>query len=227
MFSLIPGVGLQPKTPELSITQFTIPAGAGATFSVSNNIATFTTNAAHGLTMNVTGATPPNYFVMFGGSTSGLTGTGILVGNIFRILAIPSTTTFTFYTTITAATVTSTTVFPVFFPNFLAGPSKISNASQPTQTISSVVTPFPFPILGQSAYNITTGANCAVQYNPDATAVPLDQYTTPAAGTPATAPTWRTKIAASSQGWSIGAYPWEMVIANGSTATTSISVIDG
>ena len=73
---------------EQTITQFLIPAGAGATFSATNNIATITFNAAHGLTMTPAANVPPNYFIKFGGSTSGLAGTGILVGNTFRILSI-------------------------------------------------------------------------------------------------------------------------------------------
>src|SRR5579862_9740710 len=97
--------------PQLTITQFVIPAGAGATFSNANSanvgqggVCTITTNAAHGLTLNPSAGVPPNYFVGFGGSTSALTGTGILVGNIFRILSIPSTTTFTIWSTVSTAT---------------------------------------------------------------------------------------------------------------------------
>src|SRR5580698_4692771 len=102
---------------EQTITQYVIPAGSGATYAVSNNIATITFNAAHGLTLSPAAGTPANFFITFGGSTSGLTGNGILVGNIFRILTIPSTTAITIYCTITAATITSLTGIPVFaFP---------------------------------------------------------------------------------------------------------------
>ena len=69
---------------EQTITQFTIPAGAGATFASANNINTFTFNAAHGLTMVPAANVPPNYFIKFGGSTSAPTGTGVIVGNTFR-----------------------------------------------------------------------------------------------------------------------------------------------
>ena len=105
---------------EQTTTQIPISAGASGTFSAANNIATITTTSAHGLTFSPSAGTLPNYFVQFGGTTSGLTGTGILVGNNFRILSIPSTTTFTIYTTVTAATVTSMTIIPVFFPTFIA-----------------------------------------------------------------------------------------------------------
>src|SRR5258708_4766484 len=91
-----PGFDLQ---SQLTTAQFVIAAGAGATFAAANNIMTITFNAAHGLTLNPTAPAMPNYFITFGGSTSGLTGTGVLVGNIFRILTIPSTTAITIYGT--------------------------------------------------------------------------------------------------------------------------------
>lgn len=214
----LPYQGLDLET-ELSITQFVIPAGAGATYAVSNNIATFTTNAAHGLTLTPTAPAPPNYFVTFGGSSSGITGTGVLIGNVFRILTIPSTTTFTFYCTITAATVTSTTVIPVFFPNFTAANGS-SWAGGPTQTISSVVTPFPPPQLAGGVLYARNAANCAVRVNVDQTAVILDQTT---GNTPATAPTWRDQIAASANGFCWVAPPWGAIWANGTTATSTFS----
>jgi hypothetical protein len=93
---------------EYSTAQFVIPAGAGATFVASNNIATITTNAAHGLTFNPSPGVLPNYFIQLGGSVSGTTGTGQLIGPVFRILSIPSTTTFTIYTTVTALTAATT-----------------------------------------------------------------------------------------------------------------------
>jgi len=221
-------VGLGYQT-ELTITQFVIPAGAGATFSAANGIATITFNAAHGLTMTPAAGVPPNYFIGFGGSTSAPTGTGILVGNIFRILSIPSTTAITIFTSLTALTVTSLTGIPVFFPPFIAGAVAGYGSGSPTQTISSVVTAEPFPVLGLAAFNIVTGANCAVVYNPDNKAVALDASTTPlvagVATTPTTAPTWRTLVAASSNDQAAGAYPNTAIFANGTTATTTLSVL--
>jgi hypothetical protein len=211
---------------ELAISQFVIPAGAGATFSAANNIATITFNAAHGLTMTPAAGVPPNYFIGFGGSTSGLSGTGILVGNVFRILTIPSTTAITIFTSITAATVTSLTGIPVFFPPFIASGTTIP--SSPTQTISSVVTNEPFPILGYAEFIALMGANAAVVYNPAQTFLgALDASTTPlSAGvysTPATAPVWKTLVAASATMQVDGAYPWLAIFANGTTATSYIS----
>lgn len=215
----VPGSTYQ---PELSISQFVIPAGAGATFAAANNIGTITFNAAHGLTLNPSAGVPPNYFITFGGSTSGLTGTGILVGNIFRILTIPSTTAITIYTTITAATVTSLTGIPVFFPPFTASAASGLVGSGPTQTITGTVTPFPPPNLARASMYAVTGANAAVRYNPAMDAKILDQTT---GDTPGTAPTWRDVIAASSRGFCFGSAPAFAIWANGTTATTTLSVI--
>jgi hypothetical protein len=218
----LPYAGLDLET-ELSIAQFVIPAGAGATYAVSGNVATFTTNAAHGLTMTPAAGVPPNYFVSFAGSTSGITGTGVLIDNVFRILSIPSTTTFTFYCTITAATVTSTTVVPVFFPPFTASVGS-GFAGGPTQTISSVVTSEPPPNLAGAYVYARQAANCIMRVNTDQTAVILDPFSTPAAGTPGTAPTWRTQIAASTNGQGFFAPPWGAIWASGTTATSTYSV---
>jgi hypothetical protein len=210
---------------ELTVTQFVIPAGAGGTFSASGNIGTVTFNAAHGLTMNPAAGVMPNYFITFGGSSSAMTGTGVLVGNIFRILTIPSTTAITIYTTITAATVTSLTGIPVFFPPFIAAFGS-SFAGGPTQTISAVVTPFPPAQLEGATVKCRNGANCAMRVNVDQTAVILDQFSTPAAGTPAVAPTWRDQIAASANGEGWFSAPWGGIWANGTTATSTFSVVN-
>jgi len=219
----------QAMQTEQVTTQYVIPSGAGATFSNANSttsgmgLCTFTTNAAHGLTMVYTSGTMPNYFVTFGGSTSASTGTGILVGNIFRIISIPSTTTFTFFSTITTMTVTSATVIPVFFAPFQASAFTTGAQGIPTQTISSVVTPEAWPQVGQANVCCTLGANCNVYYFPDNTMVPLDAAT---GTTPGTAPVKRTLIAASSQGQWIGNSAQIAVWANGTTATSDFSVLN-
>lgn len=229
MDNKLPVAGLDLQS-ELTITQFTIPAGAGATFAASNNIMTITFNAAHGLTLSPAAGVPPNYFITFGGSTSGVTGTGVLVGNIFRILTIPSTTAITIYGTITAATVTALTGIPVFFPPFTAGiGSQYQNG--PSQSIATAGT-YPLPNLTGALVNAALGANGAMRYNPDQTAVILDPYTTqalapgtPGGLTPAVAPTWRDIVAASGLGQVWGAPPWLAFWANGSTATSRLSVV--
>jgi hypothetical protein len=187
---------------------------------------TITFNAAHGLTLNPAAGVPPNYFITFGGSTSGLTGTGVLVGNIFRILTIPSTTSITIYGTITAATVTSLTGIPIFFPPFTASPGSLFSGPQPTQTISSVVTPFPPPNLEGAVVKARNAANCAVRVNPAQDALILDGITTPSTGTPGTAPTWRDQIAASANGEGFYSPPWGAIWANGTTATSTYSVVN-
>lgn len=226
----LPYTGLDLET-EMSTTQFTIPAGAGATLSNSNatpggaGVITFTTNAAHGLALNPAAGTMPNYFVTFGASMTLLTGTGTLIGNIFRILTIPSTTTFTIWGTITTATVTSTTVIPVFFPNFQAGLTSAFGGG-PTQTIATVVTQFPPQQLVGAFVLSNLGANCAVQYNPDMTALLLDPQSTPSTGTPSTAPVYRTLIAASGTGNWWGAAPSVGLFANGAAGTSRCSVVN-
>ena len=206
---------------ELSTTQYVIPAGAGATFSASNNIATITTNAAHGLTFSPSANVLPNYFIKFGTSTSGLSGTGILVGNVFRILSIPSTTTFTIYTTVTAATITSTTFIPVFYPVMQA--SLLSGVSQAywNNTLAATVSPS-YPYYGSvQCANMTLGANCVASYNPDNTSVPLDPST---GNTPSTAPTMRTLLAASAGG-QMRFGPQDYIAASGTTATSYLSIV--
>ena len=199
---------------EQSTTQFVIPAGAGATFSASNNIATITFNAAHGLTFSPSAGTLPNYFIKFGGSTSGLTGTGVLVGNVFRILSIPSTTSITIYTTVTAATVTSLTGIPVFYPVFQSALLS-SVANLPSGTTIAL------PGTAQCV-NYTFGANCNAYYNPDNTGVPLDATT---GNTPATAPTMR-KMGAASGGGQLRFGPYDYIAADGTTATSYISICE-
>lgn len=215
----LPVAGLDLST-ELSIAQFTIAAGAGATFSAANNIGTITFNAAHTLTLSPAAGVPPNYFITFGGSTSGVTGTGVLVGNVFRILTIPTTTAITIYTTITAAVVTSLTGIPVFYPPFTAGiQGPFSNG--PSQVIATAGTYSP-PQVSGATVNFNNGANCAIRYNPDQLAVPLDGNT---GSTPAVAPTWRDLAAVSTNGQAWIAPPWGAIWANGSTATSRYSVI--
>jgi len=223
----LPYAGLDLETQQ-TITQFVIPAGAGATFANSGNICTFTTNAAHGLTLNPAAGVPPNYFVTFGGSTSAITGTGVLINNVFRILSIPSTTTFTFYSTITAATVTSTTVIPVFFPNFIASfGSQWQNG--PSQSTTGTLIVYPPPQLEGAFVLGQQGANCNFVINAAQTAVVLDAFSTaalPGGTTPATAPTWTVAGAASANFQSFMVGPTMAIFANGTTATSTFSCVN-
>jgi hypothetical protein len=211
--------------PEQTVTQFTIPAGAGATFAAANNIATITFNAAHGLVLNSAANVPPNYFITFGGSISGVAGTGTLISNIFRILTIPSATAITVYTTITAAVVTAMTGIPVFFPWYQ--PSQQSGfVGGPTQTIAGTVTPFGPPYLQGAMTNFAQGANCAVRYNPDRTALILDGASTTALGaTPAVAPVWRDLASVNTNNQIWVAPPSIAIWANGASGTSFYSQI--
>jgi hypothetical protein len=221
-----PGFDLQ---AQLSLSQFAIPAGAGATFAAAGNIMTVTFNAAHGLTLNPAAGVPPNYFITFGGSTSGLTGAGVLVGNIFRILTIPSTTSITIYGTITAATVTSMTGIPIFFPPFTASPGSGFASPQPSQTVATVTTSYPQPNLEGAYVMAQFAANARARINPLLDAVILDGLTTASltgGNTPATAPVWKDIGAVSTNFNGIMMPPWSAIWADGTTATSTISVLN-
>lgn len=126
----------------------------------------------------------------------------------FVVLSVPSTTTFTIQTTLGQITVAGSVV-PVFF-------------------------------LPAGMYNIVTGANAVVQYNPDNTgyvdagriAASTNISTPPTATIPAPTPqsatgaTWRTLIAASSNGmfWTDG-YGVRL-ICSGTAATTYYSLVE-
>jgi hypothetical protein len=212
---------------EQTITQFVIPAGAGATYSASNNIATITFNAAHGLTMTPAANVPPNYFIKFGGSTSAPSGTGVLVGNTFRILSIPSTTAITIYCTLTALTVTSLTGIPIFYPWLIAQPLS-GFASNVTQTIATVVTPEPPPLVQAAYMQCVLGANCSINYYPGMNNFILDGYITPllpGGTTPATAPTSRVVTAASTSWSGVLFPPTYEIAAAGTTATSTFSIV--
>jgi len=202
---------------EETTTQVPVALGASGTFAVANNIATITFTAAHGLTMQPASGTMPNFFGTFTGVT-GQTGVGTLNGPIFRILSIPSTTTITIYTTVTAATMTGASFIPVFIPNFnvnvqsafAGGPSYLGATTQGTPLQTNNV-------------NMVLGANCVVQYNPDNTSLIYDSTT---GNTPAVAPVFRTLAAASSsaQVWMDGV-GGTAIFASGSAGTTRASII--
>lgn len=164
--------------PKWSITQETIALGASGTFANSNNICTLTFTSAHGLSQAGApgaGGAPNNWFISFTGA-SAQTGVGTLNGNYFRILSIPTTTTITIYSTITAATVTGATAIPAFFPSFdttlFSGQGGV-NAG---------------PNLVGTSFMGVLAANAEYFWNTDGTLILLDQFSTPASGTPATAP---------------------------------------
>jgi hypothetical protein len=210
---------------EQSTAQFAILASANAwTFSIPTAgvpIALITTATPHGLTYTPAAGTLPNFFVTFQGNITAQTGTGTIIGNLFRILTIPSTTTFTIATTVTAATAATTAgIVPVFIPQFQVGVGSVF-AGGPQ--VGSPLAPAIGTYTSSENVCLTLGANCVVNYYPDNTSVILDSTNLP---TPAVAPTARTLLAASSQGqvWFDGSGS-TLLVATGTTATSRASVI--
>jgi hypothetical protein len=204
--------------PSMTTTQFVIPAGAGATFAASGNIATIATNAAHGLTMAPAAGTMPNFFISFATAATGLAGTGALLGNVFQILSIPSTTTFTIWTTITAATVTATTFIPVFFPPFTA-----ILGSTFVGFLNNLGTNVAGPLVQSSMVDFVLGANCTVQVD---VTNQLRIQNSQLAATDALTYTMKTVLAASTAGQQWVNPPGMALWASGTTATSTASVIE-
>lgn len=203
--------------PEMSTTAVPVASGAG-TIAVANNIATFTTAGAHGLTMAVAAGTMPNYFVTFTGVTA-MTGVGTFNGPIFRILAIPSTTTVQVYTTITAGTFTAGTIVPVFLPPFTA-----VLGSTYVGFLNNLGTTQQPPALVQSSFvNFLLGPNCTFQYNTDNTSVIQDATV---ASTLAVAPVYRIYGAVSTGGQFWVNPPQMALFASGTAGTSRVSVIE-
>lgn len=210
---------------EQSTAQFAILASANAwTFTIPTAgvpIALITTTTPHGLTFTPAANTLPNFFVTFQGNITAQAGTGTIIGNTFRILTIPSTTTFTIWTTVTAATAATTAgIVPVFIPQYQVGVGSVfaGGPQSGTPLVPAIGT-----YSASANCNFTLGANCVVNYYPDNTALLLDSTT---GNTPATAPTARVLLAASTAGqlWMDGAGSTQMV-GSGTTATSRVSVV--
>jgi hypothetical protein len=208
----VPGTEFQ---TELSTTQVPVASGAGS-IAAANNIVTVTTAAAHGLTLTPAAGTLANYFVTFTGVTA-QTGVGTLNGPIFRVLAIPSTTTIQIYSTVTAGTFTAGTIVPVFIVPFI-GQQVSGFVNGPTMTGVGVAP----AMVGAAICNVLLGANCTVQYNPDNTSVIQDPTV---ASTLAVAPTFRIMGAVSTGGQYWLAEASCALFASGGAGTTRVSVI--
>lgn len=211
----IPVQGLQFQS-ELTTTQVPIALGAGGLFAVSNNVATITFNAAHGLTLTPAAGTLANYFIQFNGVTA-QTGVGTLNGPIFRILSIPTTTTIQIYTTVTAATMTAANAVPVFVVPFI-GQNVSGFANGPLMTGVAQAPAW----VGAGMCNLALGANCTVQYNPDNTSVIQDPTV---ATTLAAAPTYRSLLAASTSTQLWLSDVSMALFASGGAGTSRVSVI--
>lgn len=202
---------------ELTTVQLPVASGAGSV-AAANNIVTITHAAAHGLTMAPAAGTMPNYFVQLTGVTA-QSGTGTLVGPIFRLLDIPSTTTYRIYSTVTAGTFTAGTTVPVFLSPFTA-----ILGSTFVNALNNLGTSTQPPALVQSSYvNYLLGANCTWQYNPDNTSIIYDGA---AGNTPAAGPLYRTMGAASTGGEMWVNPPQMALIASGSAGTSRVSVVE-
>jgi hypothetical protein len=176
----VPGLDYQTEI------QVTTVQRTGSTFtSLGANLAKITCTAAHGYSQTPTAPEAPVLFVKLGGTTSGLSGTGVLVGNIFRVILFGTgsnsitvngvttslaNTDIIIYTTVSAATVTSMTVQPVYFPVFQA--ALLSNVANYNPQQAAGIT---WPYYGSAqCVNYTTGSNTTGYYNPDNTVIPLD-----------------------------------------------------
>jgi hypothetical protein len=214
---------------ELKTTQVPVALGASGAFAVSGNIATITFTAAHGLTFTPAAGTAANFFGTFTGVT-GQTGIGTLNGPIFRLLAIPSTTTIQIYTTITAATMTGASFVPVFIPTGAISVNSAFAGGPILSTNPTVLTPGLFQ--ASADINYLMGANANVQYNPDNTSIIQDATTLNAGSTTpgqtiATSPTFRVCGAVSTGGqiWFDGVGQ-TIIYAGGSAGTSYWSVIE-
>jgi len=183
---------------EWAISTVQIALGAGGLLTFSNNIATLTFNAAHGIVKSVING--QNYFTMPSQNVaspyfqiSGATGVTAVNGVTWTILDVPTTTTLTFFTTLTgAAVVTAANFNPVY-------------------------------ALLPGDYDYLLGANAVIQYNPDGTGIPQNQFINPSV----TGATFRSLAAVSTSGqfWFDGVGQKIVLCNNGSAGTSRFSQI--
>lgn len=203
--------------PELSTTAVPIASGAGSC-AFSNNICTMTFAGVHSLTASPSAGVLPNFFIQFSGATA-QSGIGTINGPIFRLLAIPSTTTIQFYTTVTAATWTAGSAIPVFFSPFTA-----IVGSTFVNFLNNLGTNVAGALVQSSAVKVLLGANCTVQYNADNTAIICDGTT---GNTPAAAPVYRISVAVSTGDDLVYMNPPATgLFASGGAGTSRVSVIE-
>ena len=212
-------------TAQWSTTQIAITATVNAwTYAqvAATNIATITTTSGHGLTFTPAAGVLPNWFVTFQGNITGQTGVGTLLGPIFRILSIPSTTTFTIYSTVTAATAATTgAIVPVFIPVLSQIVGSVFASPQVTVAAGALQQG---PLVASGFCNFILGPNCTVSADMGNISIIEDSTT---GATLATAPTFRAIIAASAAGqvWLDGTGAMAM-IASGTAGTSYVQVIE-
>jgi hypothetical protein len=203
----IGGFGINNFQTQGTITTIARTCAASSGFtSLGSNLVKITCSAAHGFSFTPTSPELPVAFVKLGGTISGQTGTGTLVNNVFRIVAIGTgsnsitvggTTTnlantdIVIYTTVTAATVgTSTTVQPCYFPYYIAASLTTTASPNAYNSVSTTYTPYnasqgsTLAFCGAMSSSLYS-ANVGAYFNVDNTLVPLDNTT---GNTPGTAP---------------------------------------
>lgn len=197
----MPVAGLAYAT-EVSTTALPIAVGAG-TLTAVGNIWTLTFAAAHGYTQtigqdgritiqNVTTGHGPT---LYGQTYFQLTGATVVTAFnavTWTMLSIPTTTTMTFFSTLTGApVVTAASLQPVF-------------------------------ALNTGFYNVVTGANAVMQYNPDGNGLPQGPLINPSV----TGATFRALIAVSSSdaAWFDGVGQ-SFILCSGAAGTTRWSFI--
>jgi hypothetical protein len=134
----------------------TVPVASGAgTLTAAANIATLTFAAAHGVVKSIING--QNYFTATGQNVatpyfqlSGVTGVTAFNAVTWTILDVPSTTTITFFTTLSA-----------------------------TGAVFTAGSFAPLYTLLPGDYDFLLGANGVIQYNPDGTGIPQGPFINP------------------------------------------------
>lgn len=205
--------------PEFSTTAVPIAMGAGGLMALQNtgsgtlagcNTALLTFNGAHGYTATLL----PNGTTIIANATTGhgptpIAGVNLATANytLFQLSGATVNTAVNGFTMAILA-IPSTTTMLVACP---------VTGTNPTVTAASFIPVFA-PQYGE--YNILTGANCVVQYNPDNTGAPYTFNSLASSVVPA--PTFRQLLAASSAGQiEFDGLPGQtIVLASGSAGTT-------
>jgi hypothetical protein len=242
----IGGYGINNYQTQGTITTIARACAASSGFtSLGSNLVKITCSAAHGFSFTPTAPEFPVAFVKLGGTISGQTGTGTLVNNVFRVVALGTgsnsitvggTTTnlantdIVIYTTVTAATVgTSTTVQACYFPYFIAASLTTTASPNSYNSVSTTYTPYNASqgtatafITGTNGVNSgTPGSNVSIFANVDNTLVPLDNTT---GNTPGTAPSQLGYLTAAYVGGTFNFGPGDYLAVNGVTGTQTCYV---
>jgi hypothetical protein len=184
-----------------------------------SNIATITTAGPHNLKFDPPAGHAPTYFVSF-------TGPSPLANQIFRILSIPTATTFQIYCSVPEMVLTSTQVVPVFYPpfggmggsNWLNGPTQFVPGTTPVQ-----MRQYPPAAVQAATVFCVLGENCTMRIDQTQRAQILDAMTPI---TPTTAPEWTDFLKPEENGYVVMSPAWAAIFATGSAGgTTTLSAV--